>query len=74
MLTLLPTSDDDNFGPGSFGCHEVLHIASVLAELVDEQLRQHPAIALRADWLALAERACETLHSLYNAIGREHCG
>lgn len=60
------------FKPGSFGCHEALHMASVIAEMVDERLCQHPAISARPDWLQRAETACQALHDLYQEIGREH--
>ena len=60
------------FAPGTFGCHEALHMASVLADAVDEQLCDHLAIKLRADWLAKADAARDALFDLYNAIGREH--
>lgn len=60
------------FKPGSFGCHEALHMASVLAEMIDEQLCQHNAVSTRPEWLALATTAREALHNLYQAIGKEH--
>lgn len=60
------------FAPGTHGCHEALHMAHVLTAMVDEQLCMHPAITQRPEWLALAEKACEALADLYQAIGQEH--
>jgi hypothetical protein len=62
------------YAPGTHGCHEALHMAYVLAELVDRQLCTHPAVALRPEWRALAEKACDALNDLYQAIGRDHLG
>lgn len=60
------------FEPGSFGCHEALHIASVLAEMVDERLCEHEAVKANSDWVRLANDARTALFELYQAIGREH--
>lgn len=67
------TADTDQFKPGSFGCHEAFHVASMLAETVDERLCQHPAVMLNPAWEEMAQRACEALHDLYQAIGQDHC-
>lgn len=69
---------DDHFGrsemfaPGTYGCHEALHMASVLAEQVDAQLLEHAAIIHRPDWYQLAWTAQQALMDLYQAIGAEH--
>lgn len=60
------------FDPGSFGCHEALHMASVLMEMVDERLCQHPSVIANEEWEELAERACSALSDLYQAIGAKH--
>ena len=60
------------FAPGTFGCHEALHLASVLASMVDEHLAEHPAIVLNARWFELACRASAVLAELYQEIGRIH--
>lgn len=67
-----PSEDAALFAPGTFGCHEALHMASVLAGMVDDQLCEHPAIQQRPDWQTLADRAREALSDLYQAIGQEH--
>lgn len=65
-------ADPKNFAPGSFGCHEAMHMAHVLAEMVDERLCQHPAVMLKPEWGELAEQACAALHQLYQDIAQEH--
>ena len=67
------TNDPSRFTPGTHGCHEALHIASVLMEMVDERLRQHPAVLLKPEWRNKAEAARDLLMELYQDIGREHC-
>ena len=65
-------TDEPDYKPGSFGCHEALHMASYLAAAVDEELCDHPAIQLNPEWKKLAEEASDKLIALYNAIGKEH--
>lgn len=62
----------DGYGPGSFGCHEALHMASVCHGMIDEHLCGHPAIVQNEKWSALAEKAASALFDLYQAIGAEH--
>lgn len=62
----------EGFGPGTYGCHEAMHMASFLAEAVNEQLVEHRAIAANQEWSALARSATETLMALYQKIGAEH--
>jgi hypothetical protein len=61
-----------HFAPGSFGCHEALHTASILQAVVEENLVDHPAVLLDPEWFALASRATEALADLYQAIGGRH--
>lgn len=58
--------------PGSFGCHEVLHMASFLQMSVYHELIVHPAIKNNKEWLKLAHKAQGALADLYNAIGLKH--
>lgn len=58
--------------PGSYGCHEALHVASLLAGHVDEELLSHPAIVSNKEWFRLAAEAHEKLFDLYQAIGNVH--
>ena len=64
--------DAARFAPGSFGCHEALHLAHVLADTVERHLAEHPAIQPRPEWLTQATRAADALHALYQAIGAVH--
>ena len=69
------TLDNDgkpDFSPGSMGCHEALHMASFLCSAVDEELTQHAAIKANPEWLALAQKAVDTLMELYQKIGAKH--
>lgn len=69
-LAALPAPN--GFEPGSFGCHEALHMASYLTEAVAERLMEHKAIEQNPEWFALAEKAHQALFDLYQAIGRKH--
>ena len=60
------------YQPGSYGCHEAMHMAFVLQELVARQLLEHRAITSRPEWAKLAQTAFDTLFELYQAIDREH--
>ena len=66
------TTQLNGYEPGSFGCHEALHMASVLGEIVDERLRNHPAVQLNHEWRAKASEAVQALFDLYNMIGGKH--
>ena len=61
-----------NFYPGTFGCHEAMHMALVLAEMVGARLCDHPTIILSTRWSELAEKAEQALHALYQAMGEQH--
>lgn len=63
---------DERFGPGSFGCHEVMHVSNMLAGLVDDQLCQHSAILRDPRWFRLATQARDSLARLYQEIGAVH--
>ena len=64
---------DDNFKPGSFGCHEAMHMASFFADAVDTQLVEHPAVMQKQEWAQLAIKARQALSDLYNRIAASHC-
>lgn len=55
--------------PGTFGFHEAANTASLILDLVDERLMQHPAIAGNPDCFRLAARASEALFNLYQTLG-----
>ena len=62
----------EQYGPGTFGCHEALHMASIEMQDVARDLMSHPAIAANPEWFFLAHQAHDALFSLYQAIGAEH--
>jgi hypothetical protein len=66
------TLDLDKFKPGTFGCHEALHVASILTEEVYDRLAEHPAILQNPEWYRQAKLAGEHLFNLYQMIGAAH--
>lgn len=61
-----------NFAPGSFGCHEALHTAHLMADTVEGHILNHPAIVLNAAWYRRAHRAVHEIAALYQEIGSLH--
>lgn len=62
----------ETYAPGTYGCHEALHMAAVARDFVEEHLLDHPAIGLNSNWKTLADQACTALFDLYQAIGKVH--
>jgi hypothetical protein len=60
------------YAPGTFGCHEALHMTSVFADTIGFRLLDHGAIIQNPEWYALADRAFQALGDLYQAIGAVH--
>lgn len=56
--------------PSAPACHEALHMAHTLADLVETGLCEHPAIQANAFWHAKATAAADALHDLRQAIAR----
>jgi hypothetical protein len=63
---------DEAYRPGSFGCHELMDRTSLLAEQLEKSILSHPSCVRNAEWYALAARAVESLHELYQRVGAEH--
>ncbi len=63
---------ETRYGPGSFGCHELLDRVLLLGDLVEGQVLEHPACVLQAQWHHLATQAVAALRELYQRIGAEH--
>jgi hypothetical protein len=61
-----------HFKPGTYGCHEALHMAAFLSQAVDNELTEHTAVTRNKEWLKLAKKASQALWDLYQAIGNEH--
>jgi len=66
------TENPEMFEPGTHGCHEAFHVASILMAMVDEQLCQHPSVQMNPQWQNFADIARENLFALYQSIGRVH--
>ncbi|MCE9532665.1 MAG: hypothetical protein K8T89_16325 [Planctomycetes bacterium] len=58
--------------PGTFGCHELLDRVSMIANMVDSFILEHPACVANPDWFALAEQAVYSLNDLYQQVGAVH--
>lgn len=71
-----PDIDDstwrERFEPGTFGCHEALHMSSVFRDMVDEQLLQHPSVLMDEEAFRLAYKAQEYLFYTYQRLGEIH--
>jgi hypothetical protein len=62
----------DEFGPGSYSCHELLDRTAMLMNTVDQYLLSHPACVNNKEWFALAYKAVDALNSLYQKVGADH--
>lgn len=74
--TALANLDDElvaeDFRPGTPGCHELLDRTSLLSDMVERYLLDHPACSSNPGWHALAEQAAASLRELYQQVGAEH--
>lgn len=64
--------DLSQYAPGTFGCHEAMHTVSIMLDMTDDLLLQHPAILANPDFYRLAGDVHEALFALYQAIGEKH--
>jgi len=64
----------DDYRPGSYGCHELLDRTSLLADMLERHLLEHPACVANSEWFMLAEQAAAALRKLYQRVGAEHLG
>ena len=62
----------NSYGPGSFGCHELLDRTAIFADLIEQQIQRHPACIAHPEWFFKAEQAAAMLRELYQQIGAEH--
>jgi len=62
----------EQYGPGTFGCHELLDRTALAADIVERYVRTHPACIQNQEWFGLAEQAVTALHELYQRIGEAH--
>jgi hypothetical protein len=62
----------EQYGSGSFGCHELLDRTALMADSVERYILSHPACLQNEEWFSLAHQAATALHELYQRIGAEH--
>ena len=60
--------------PGTFGCHELLDRTSLVSDLLERHILEHPACVANPTWYRLAEQAADALCELYQQVGAEHLG
>ncbi|GAA4175868.1 hypothetical protein [Shinella granuli] len=65
---------EERFGPGSFGCHEAMHVTQLVVDLIERQLVQHSAVLLNPVWYAQVREAQALLYRAYSAAADEHLG
>ena len=65
-------SPPQGFEPGTFGCHEALHLASTFMIMVEQHLAEHPGVRANREWDALTTTALTALTDLYHAIRAAH--
>jgi hypothetical protein len=58
--------------PGTAGCHELLDRTALLADNLEHFVVENPACVQNKEWHAIARRAADALHELYQRIGAEH--
>ena len=63
---------DEEYRPGSAGCHELLDRTALLADMLERHLVGHPACVAKPEWYRLAQQAAGALHELYQQVGEEH--
>lgn len=68
----LGESWEDEYRPGSAGCHELLDRTALLSDMLQRYLLDHPACVANPGWYMLAEQAGAALRELYQQIGAEH--
>jgi len=61
----------EQFGPGTYGCHEALHTTSILVQLTCD-LSEHESIKLNPAWKSQIDEIVQALLLLYQNIGAEH--
>lgn len=54
-----------------FHNHEVLHVASIVSDIIDSHLLEHPAIQNNDLWKQLTEDALDAVSKLYQQIGED---
>lgn len=60
------------YGPGSFGCHEAMHVTQVVVDLMERELLSHSAVLLDSFWYDKVREAQALLRSAYNHVAEAH--
>jgi len=60
------------YGPGSFGCHEAVHVTHLVIDLLDSQLANHSAVLLDPQWYSSIREAQSLLYRAYNVAAGKH--
>lgn len=60
------------WGPGTWGCHELLDRTCMILEILEEHIYKHPSIKYSKKWEKLASKAGKALAELYQEIGKVH--
>lgn len=61
----------EQFGPGTYACHEAFHTTSILVGLAND-LVEHESIKLNPSWRSQLNEIIEKLVMLYENISAEH--
>ena len=64
----------EEYLPGTTGCHELLDRTSLVSDLLERHILDHPACVANPAWYRLAEQAADALCELYQQVGAEHLG
>lgn len=65
---------EQEYVPGTFGCHELLDRTMIAFNMVEEMILSHPACVRDPAWYGLAYRAFKALELLYERVGEVHSG
>lgn len=60
------------FGPGSFGCHEALHVTQLVVDILERELLSHSAVLLNAEWYHRVRDAQALLRGACNRVAEVH--
>lgn len=60
------------FGPGSFGCHEAMHVTQLVVDMIERELLSHSAVLLNPHWYGKVREAQASLRRAYNAVADNH--
>ncbi len=64
----------EEYLPGTTGCHELLDRTSLVSDLLERHILEHPACVANPVWYRLAEQAADALCELYQQVCAEHLG